>query len=124
MSVQVRRAFDFVQEEKPGDAHVVLVDRVWPRGLRKDELGLHEWARHLAPSTELRKWFNHDPQKWDEFCRRYRDELTARKEEVQRLMGLTADTELVLLYGARERQYNQAMALKAFLEKPPECLAA
>lgn len=124
MKVEVRRAFDFVHEEKPANTHVVLLDRVWPRGLRKEELGLDEWARHLAPSAELRKWFDHDPEKWDEFCRRYRTELTAEKDEVHRMMELARDTHLVLLFGAREREYNQAVALKSFIEQPPECLAA
>lgn len=124
MSVQVKRAFDFIKEDKPASAHVVLVDRVWPRGLRKDELGLDEWARHLAPSTELRKWFNHDPKIWDEFCERYRQELTGQKAEVQRLMDLAEKTDLVLLFGARDTEYNQAVALKAFLDSPPACLAA
>lgn len=123
-TIQVKRAFDFVNEKKPANAHVVLVDRVWPRGLRKDELGLDEWARHLAPSMELRKWFNHDPDKWEEFRKRYRQELTDEKPEVHRLMELASDTTLVLLFGARETEYNQAVALRDFLESPPDCLAA
>lgn len=117
MTIETRRAFDFVRQEKPADAHVVLVDRVWPRGLRKDELGLDEWARHLAPSTELRQWFNHDPDKWPEFLYHYQNELQHQDREIDRLARLAARQRVILLYGARDREHNQAQALKGLLEQ-------
>lgn len=115
MGIDIIRAFDFVHQNKPSGAHVVLVDRVWPRGLRKDELGLDEWARDLAPSTELRKWFNHDPAKWADFYHRYREELETHWPELKRLARIAQEQKLILLYGARDQEYNQAVVLQQIL---------
>jgi uncharacterized protein YeaO (DUF488 family) len=95
----------------------VLVDRVWPRGVSKDSLGLERWAKELAPSTELRRWFAHDPRKWPQFQRRYREELQAKTSELKTLAHLARGGHLVLLYGARDQEHNQAAVLKDVLEE-------
>jgi|SRR5690554_188591 len=100
-----------------GDGYRVLVDRVWPRGIKKADLSYHEWCRELAPSAELRKWFGHDPQLWAGFCRRYHVELDARGAAVQGLVEASAGRPLTLLYAARDTEHNNAVALKIYLEQ-------
>lgn len=124
MSLEVRRAFEFIQLPQGEDAHVILLDRTWPRGLRKDELGLNEWARHLAPSTALRHWLEEDYSRWDSFLRHYRLELEPRADELSRLGELARETSLVLLYVSRERRHNAAMALACLLGYSMDSLAA
>lgn len=124
MSLEVRRAFESVHHPLPDNAHVVLLDRTWPRGLRKDELGLNEWARHLAPSTALRRWLEEDYGRWDSFLRHYDRELEAHADEVSRLHELARETDVILLYVARERRYNGAMALACLLGYSMDSLAA
>ncbi|MGH2458768.1 MAG: DUF488 domain-containing protein [Chloroflexota bacterium] len=95
----------------------ILVDRVWPRGLKKESLRLDAWSRELGPSTELRKWFGHDPARWEEFQRRYRAEL-AQPDQATRLDELARIARLgpiTLLYGARDEDHNQAVVLSAVL---------
>jgi uncharacterized protein YeaO (DUF488 family) len=96
----------------------VLVDRIWPRGVRKEALKLDLWLRELAPSNELRKWFGHDPRRWEEFKRRYRSELRRpeRQELVNELLALARKGPVTLLYGARDEEHNEAVALREFLE--------
>lgn len=96
----------------------ILVDRVWPRGVTKDALKLDLWLRELAPSTELRKWFGHDPRRWEAFQRRYRSELRRpeRQAQLRELRALIDKGPVTLLYGARDEDHNQAVALKKFLE--------
>ncbi len=112
MDIQIKRAYE---DPAPGDGHRVLVDRVWPRGRTKEELKLDAWLRDLAPSGELRKWFNHDPQKWDEFRRRYFSELDAHAGELRPLRERAAGGRLTLVYGARDEQHNNAAALRDYL---------
>lgn len=100
---------------KPGD-YLVLVDRLWPRGIRKVDLKLDEWDKDIAPSTELRKWFNHEPEKWDEFKTRYLTELKPRAAELQRLAKIAAAKHLVLVYSAKNTEINQAVVLKQAIE--------
>ena len=97
----------------------VLVDRVWPRGITKDSLKLDLWLRELAPSTELRKWFGHDPKRWEEFQRRYHSELERPEHQGQlnELRALGRKGPVTLLYGARDENHNQAVALRNFLEE-------
>jgi uncharacterized protein YeaO (DUF488 family) len=113
MQIQVKRAY-----EKPGDGDGfrVLVDRVWPRGINKDELRLDSWQKEIAPSTELRKWFGHDPEKWDEFRRRYFVELDGRKQLLANLLSVVKNGRLTLVYGAKDEEHNNAVALKMYLE--------
>lgn len=102
------------------EGYRVLVDRVWPRGCRKEDLKLDEWARELAPSTKLRKWFDHAPAKWEEFRRRYREELTQKEKELTRLAQLAKRSPgcpLILLYGAKDEARNQAVVLQEWLEE-------
>ncbi len=102
----------------PEGGYRALVDRMWPRGLSREELGLDVWARDVAPSTELRKWFCHKVELWPEFRRRYLEELAA-PEEQERLRALLADAgrrPLVLLYGARDTEHNQAVVLREALQ--------
>jgi len=97
----------------------ILVDRVWPRGVTKDSLKLDLWLRELAPSTELRKWFGHDPRRWEEFQRRYHSELKRPEHQGQlnELRALGRKGPVTLLYGARDENHNQAVALRNFLEE-------
>ncbi|GIV50108.1 MAG: hypothetical protein KatS3mg038_0629 [Candidatus Kapaibacterium sp.] len=100
---------------EPEDGYRVLVDRLWPRGLRKVHLQVDLWLRDIAPSNELRKWFNHDPAKWEEFKRRYWRELAERHERIEQLLTIAATHRLTLLYSARDPDHNQAVALKEYL---------
>lgn len=99
-----------------GDGYRVLVDRVWPRGIRKDALHLDEWRKELAPSGELRKWFGHDPRRWAAFYQKYHAELKQNPDAVAALRRAAAGT-LTLLYSARDRNHNNAVALKMYLEQ-------
>lgn len=96
----------------------ILVDRIWPRGVRKDALKLDLWLRELAPSNELRKWFGHDPRRWEEFKQRYHAELRRpeRQELLHELLALARKVPVTLLYGARDEEHNEAVALREFLE--------
>jgi uncharacterized protein YeaO (DUF488 family) len=108
--ISIRRAYD---EPSSEDEYRVLVDRLWPRGRSKETLKLDQWARELAPSTELRNWFGHDPQRWEIFQQRYRTEL-AREEMQQQMQLLLADAKgkpITLVYGAKDEQHNQAVVL-------------
>ncbi len=91
----------------------VLVDRVWPRGVSREALA--RWAREVAPSTQLRRWFGHDPARWPEFQRRYREELARRTPELKELARMAQQGPLVLLYSAKDRERNQAVVLKEAL---------
>lgn len=95
----------------------VLIDRVWPRGVSKSAAKIDLWARELAPSTPLRKWFNHDPGKWTEFQQRYRAELDNCKAALEELAQQASGNRVTLLYGARDREHNQAIVLKRFLDE-------
>lgn len=112
--IQLKRAY-----EKPGrnDGQRVLVDRVWPRGVRKEDARIDDWAKELAPSTALRNWFGHDPEKWDEFKRRYFRELAGQPERVEDLRARADGHRLTLVFGAKDERHNNAVALKEYLEK-------
>jgi uncharacterized protein YeaO (DUF488 family) len=97
----------------------VLVDRVWPRGIKKEDLALDLWLREIAPSTPLRKWFGHDPKKWPEFQRRYRAELRQPEQQarLRELTSLAHKGSLTLLYSAKDEEHNQAVVLRRVLEE-------
>ena len=103
--------------EKPtaSDGNRVLIDRVWPRGLKKDELALDDWLKDVAPSDRLRKWFGHDPRKWKEFRRRYFAELRGNAEAWTAILRKARESNVTLLYGARDPEHNNAVALRDFL---------
>ena len=98
------------------DGKRFLVDRLWPRGVKKEALKLEAWLKDVAPSNELRHWYSHDPARWKEFRRRYFAELKAQPEAVQRLLEAARQGDVTLLYSARVTELNNATALKEYLE--------
>ena len=98
------------------DGKRVLVERLWPRGIKKTALHLDRWMKDVAPSTELRKWFNHDPKKWNEFRERYFAELSGNPESWKALLD-GAPTRLTLVYSSHDQEHNNAVALREYLEK-------
>jgi len=114
--VQVRRVYD---EPEDSDGARVLVDRIWPRGMTKVRAALTEWCKDVAPSTELRKWYGHDPAKSEEFTRRYGAELeqAERAQALQHLRGLAADGRLTLLTGSKAVDISEAAVLAAILNR-------
>ena len=117
LQIQVRRVYD---APSPADGARVLVDRIWPRGLRKDAARLTEWARDAAPSTELRQWYGHDPEKFQEFRRRFLDELSGRPQraELGKLRALAAAGPVTLLTATRDGDLSQAAVLAQVLRQP------
>lgn len=114
MRIAIKRIYDPVAEE---DGYRVLVDRMWPRGVAKRDAALDGWYKQLAPSTKLRRWFGHDPARWEQFSARYRDELDqADPSLIDTLRAQAADTRLTLLFAARDTEYNNAVVLKRYLE--------
>jgi uncharacterized protein YeaO (DUF488 family) len=114
MQIHVKRAYEDAAES---DGYRVLVDRLWPRGVSKQKASIDLWLKEIAPSTELRKWFNHDPKKWDEFRKRYAQELDEHPDLVKQLADIVNKRHVTLVYGAKNEAFNQAVALKAYLEK-------
>jgi uncharacterized protein YeaO (DUF488 family) len=100
----------------PADGARILVERLWPRGIRKEDLALDSWIKDVAPSTGLRRWFRHDPAKWEEFRSRYFAELDDRPAAWQPLVVATLKDNVTLLYSARDTEHNNARALKEYLE--------
>jgi uncharacterized protein YeaO (DUF488 family) len=101
----------------PGGGPRVLVDRVWPRGVTREALKLDAWMRDLGPSDSLRKWFGHDPARWDGFRRRYLRELAGKQALLRKLVAHARGGKLTLVYGARDPEHNQAVVLKEVLER-------
>jgi len=112
-SVRIQRIYEPAAKD---DEARVLVDRVWPRGMTKEKAALDLWLKEIAPSTGLRKWFGHDPVRWDEFRKRYGEELDGNREVVARLRGLIAKGPVTLLYSAHDAEHNQAVALLHYLK--------
>jgi uncharacterized protein YeaO (DUF488 family) len=112
MKVKIKRVY--LQPDKE-DGIRILVDRLWPRGLTKEKASVDLWLKDIAPSTELRKWFGHDPAKWAEFQSRYRAELRSNKEHLSLLKQEAAKGTVTLLYGARDEEHNEAVVLQKLL---------
>jgi uncharacterized protein YeaO (DUF488 family) len=112
MSITTKRVYDTIDNE---EGVRVLVDRLWPRGIAKHALKADHWLREIAPSNQLRQWFDHDPNRWEEFKKRYFYELQAKPEAVSFLLELARKKGLILLYSARDRHCNQAVALQEYL---------
>ncbi len=111
--IKVRRVYD---PEEAGEKYKVFVDRLWPRGISREKAGWDEWMKEISPGNELRKWYSHDPEKWMEFKKRYRMELSDRQNELSRLKQLEKEHgTITLLYSSREEKYNNAVALSEFL---------
>lgn len=111
--VQVKRAY---QQASQNDGARFLVERLWPRGIRKESLHVDAWLKEVAPSTSLRKWFQHDPAKWDQFRRRYFHELEKHPEAWAPLLAQAQNGRVTLVYSAHDTERNSAVALKEFLE--------
>lgn len=111
--LHIKRVYD---KPSPNDGKRLLVERLWPRGLSKEAARLDAWFRDAAPSTELRKWFSHDPAKWQEFQRRYYAELDANTEAWKPLLDVVKAEEATLLFSSHDAEHNNVVALKAYLE--------
>ncbi|GMV91686.1 MAG: hypothetical protein AMXMBFR82_14640 [Candidatus Hydrogenedentota bacterium] len=114
MSVSIRRAYD---PPTRNDGKRILVDRLWPRGVSKDDLAVNSWMKEIAPSNELRKWYGHDPQKWEEFKVRYRKELDAQPDAIAELVEYATSGRITLVYSAKDTGLNNAVALREYLEE-------
>ena len=112
-TVKLKRAY---AAPARSDGQRVLVDRVWPRGITKEESLIDDWIKDVAPSTALRKWFNHEPLKWNEFKRRYFRELDGRPDALKRLLARSRRGTVTLVFGARDVDHNNAVALKDYIE--------
>ncbi len=111
--IKVKRVYKDTDE---GDGFRVLVDRLWPRGLSKGKAKVDMWLKEIAPSDALRKWFAHEPEKWIEFKHRYFEELKNKKELVNLITEKSRSGTVTLLYGTKEERYNNAVALKEYIE--------
>jgi uncharacterized protein YeaO (DUF488 family) len=114
MTIELKRAYE---PPAASDGLRVLIDRIWPRGISKEDAKLDEWAREVAPSSELRKWFGHDPDKWDEFRKRYFRELDNKRDLLDSLLQKVRGKRVTLVFGARDEVHNNAVALKEYLQK-------
>ncbi len=112
LDVRIKRAY---LPASTRDGTRILVDRIWPRGLRKSDVAIERWVREVAPSTGLRHWFGHDPARWEEFQRRYRAELKDKTVLIDELREIARHQPLTLVYSAHDEQHNQAIVLKDIL---------
>jgi uncharacterized protein YeaO (DUF488 family) len=113
MSIDVKRAYD---PPASSDGYRVLVDRIWPRGVAKEGLKVDAWLKEVAPSTALRKWFGHDPKKWDEFMRRYARELEPHAAALEQLVEHARAGHVTLVFAAKDAEHNNAVALREYLQ--------
>jgi uncharacterized protein YeaO (DUF488 family) len=112
--IQLKRAYDPASRT---DGARFLVERLWPRGVKKTSLKIMDWLKEAGPSTELRKWFSHDPAKWDEFRRRYFDELKANPAAWQPILRAARHGTVTLIYSSHDTEHNNAVALQEFLQR-------
>ena len=115
LDVRTKRVYD---PAEPGDGYRVLIDRLWPRGVSRERAHLDEWARDLAPSTDLRKWFNHDPERFPEFRKRYREELRAHTDQIDALRTRADRGTVTIVYGARDTKHNDAVVIAELVRAP------
>ena len=111
-NLQIKRVYE---QRSPIDGQRILVDRVWPRGISKAKLGDAIWLKDVAPSTKLRKWFDHRPERWVQFCIRYAAELDRNSDAITKLRAMCARGSVTLLYSARDIEHTQAVALAEYL---------
>lgn len=115
MRIVVKRIYE---KPDPDDGYRVLVDRLWPRGLKKEQVHVHEWVKDIAPSDSLRKWFGHDPQKWKGFQEKYQEELKEHEPLLKELIKRAqSHGKLTLLFGAKDEKHNQAVVLQQVMQK-------
>ncbi|CDZ79450.1 hypothetical protein BN59_03768 [Legionella massiliensis] len=112
MNIHVKRIYE---ESNKSDGFRILVDRLWPRGIKKSDAQIDLWLKDIAPSDSLRTWFNHDPNKWIEFQKRYAEELTEKQEEIDVILKEAKNKNVTLLYGSKETRHNNAVALLTIL---------
>ena len=110
--LKIKRVYDPVS---PDDGKRVLVDRLWPRGIKKEKAQIDEWLKEISPSNELRKWYSHDPSKWAEFKKRYKKELAEKSELLKRIKAEAKKQTVTLLFSTKELELNNAVALKDIL---------
>lgn len=111
-TIKIKRIYE---EPSKDDGYRVLVDRLWPRGVSKADAKIDEWNKELAPSTDLRKWFDHQAERFDEFSTLYREEMLSKQNELSRLKNLAQSKTITLLYGAKDPMMNQAIILQELL---------
>jgi uncharacterized protein YeaO (DUF488 family) len=114
IDIRLKRAYEPVSA---ADGKRILVERLWPRGVSKEQVALDEWLKDIAPSQELRRWFAHDPAKWAEFERRYLQELEGNPEQVAYLEQIVSQVPVTFVYAARDEQHNSALILKRYIER-------
>lgn len=114
--IELMRVYDVAAGRSTPSGAAFLVDRLWPRGVRKDSLTLHAWLKEAAPSSELREWFGHDPERWDEFRRAYHAELDENPEAWQPLRDALHSGPVTLLYGAKDAEHSNAVVLREHLQ--------
>ena len=113
-SISIKRVYD---DKSKSDGYRVFIDRLWPRGVKKEDAHFDEWLKDLAPSTELRKWFDHHAERFDEFKKRYKKELDEHKEELDKLRNKAKSEKITLLFAAKDTEMNNAVVVKAVLEE-------
>lgn len=114
LKIELIRAYETIPRDN--GHYRVLVDRLWPRGVKKEELDIDVWLKELSPSSELRKWFDHDPERWEEFRKRYFKELGKVEDQVSKMLEDAGKRTILLIYGAKDEEHNQAVALKEWIE--------
>lgn len=112
--IKLKRVYE---ERSKEDGFRILVERLWPRGLTKDRAAVDLWLKDVAPSPELRKWYGHDPVKWEQFCERYWAELRQKKDVINVLKEKSKEGTVTVVYAARDEEHNSAVALKRFIER-------
>jgi uncharacterized protein YeaO (DUF488 family) len=117
MNIHIKRVYSKPEKE---DGIRILVDRLWPRGLTKEKANVDIWLKELAPSTELRKWFGHDPAKWKDFQKKYKQELKKNKQQISLLKEELKKGTVTLVYGAKDEEHNEAVVLKEIICSPPK----
>ena len=113
MGIKIKRAYESPSDD---DGYRILVDRLWPRGISKEKAKIDFWPKELAPSTELRRWYGHDSEKWSEFKSRYFSELDSNPEMVDKLLNYAGKRTVTFVYSSKEQRLNNAVALKEYVE--------
>lgn len=113
MSTHIKRVYDKPEKD---DGMRILIDRLWPRGLTKEKAKVDLWLKEISPSTQLRKWFGHEPSKWSEFKKRYHDEMKENTETVNKLEEELKKGKVTLIYGAKDEEHNDAVVIKEYFE--------
>ncbi len=112
--IKIKRIYDPPSKD---DGKRILVDRLWPRGIRREDAKIDEWLKDIAPSDELRKWFSHEPSKWQEFKSRYKKELKDKSDLIERLRSESKSGTITLLFAAKDMEHNNAVVLKEVIER-------